>query len=73
MTTFPNPPNLLKGGLVLIDPATARVQRIVSLQYNPESLSCSLRLQGFSEGGERSEALRLKGPALQHRNFEGIS
>jgi len=65
MTTFPNSPRLLKGGLVLIDPETARVKRIISLQYNPESLSRTLQVQGFGEGGERSEALRLKGPAVE--------
>ena len=38
MTTFPNSPKLIKGGIVLIDPQSAQVQRIISLQYNPESL-----------------------------------
>ncbi|MCW5799965.1 MAG: hypothetical protein KIT40_15825 [Nitrospira sp.] len=65
MTTFPGSPKLLKGGIVLIDPATAQVQRIIALQYNPESLSRSLQIQGVSEGGDRSEALRLKGPAVE--------
>jgi hypothetical protein len=58
-------PKLLKGGIVLIDPQSALVQRIVSLQYNPESLSCTHRLQGFSEGGDRSEVLRIKGSAIE--------
>lgn len=65
MTTFSNSPKLLKGGIVLIDPDTAQVQRIISLQYNPESLSRTLQVQGVSEGGDRSEALRLKGPAVE--------
>jgi hypothetical protein len=65
MTTFPNSPKLLKGGIVLIDPETAKVQRIISLQYNPESLSRTLQVQGFGESGDRSEALRLKGPAVE--------
>jgi hypothetical protein len=39
MTTFPNSPRILKGGLVLIDPESARVLRIIALQYNPESLT----------------------------------
>jgi len=58
-------PKLLKGGLVLIDPETAKVQRIIALQYNPDSLSRSLQIQGAGEGGERSEALRLRGPAVE--------
>lgn len=65
MTTFPNSPKLLKGGIVLIDPETAQVRRIISLQYNPDSLSRTLQVQGPSEGGDRSEALRLKGPAVE--------
>jgi hypothetical protein len=65
MTSFPGSPKLLKGGIVLIDPQSALVQRIISLQYNPDSLSRTLQVQGASEGGDRSEALRLKGPAVE--------
>lgn len=65
MTTFPNSPKLLKGGIVLIDPQTARVQRIISLQYNPDSLSRTLQVQGSGESADRSEVLRLKGPAVE--------
>ena len=66
MATFPNSPKLLKGGLVLIDPETAMVQRIVALQYNPDSLSRSFQIKGVgAEGGDRSEALRLKGPPVE--------
>ena len=66
MTTFPNSPKLLKGGLVLIDPETAMVQRIIALQYNPDSLSRTLQIKGVgTEGGDRSEVLRLKGPPVE--------
>lgn len=65
MTTFPGSPKLLKGGIVLIDAQTAKVLRIISLQYNPDSLSRTLQAQGAGEGGDRSEALRLKGPAVE--------
>lgn len=71
MTTFPNAPKILKGGLVLIDPATAAVERIIVLQYNPETLSRTLQVQGAGEGGgERSEALRLKGPPVETIKFD---
>jgi hypothetical protein len=63
-------PSLLKSGIVLIDPGTARVVRVISLQYNPDSLSRSLQIQGAGEGGERSEALRLKGPAVETIKLE---
>lgn len=66
MTTFPNSPKILKGGIVLIDPQSARVQRIISLQYNPDSLTRTLQVQGAGgEEGNRSEALRFKGPAVE--------
>ena len=63
-------PKLLKGGIVLIDPATAQVQRIIALQYNPDSLSRTLQVQGAGESGDRSEALRLKGPAVETIKLE---
>jgi hypothetical protein len=65
MTTFPNSPKVLKGGIVLIDPESAAVRGIISLQYNPDSLSRSLQVQGLSEGTDHSEALRIKGPAVE--------
>jgi hypothetical protein len=66
MSTFPNSPRLIKGGIVLIDPATAALRRIISLQYNPDTLTRSLQIQGVTvEGGDRSEILRLKGPPIE--------
>jgi hypothetical protein len=52
MTTFPNSPQLLKGGLVLIGPASAAVQRTILLQYNTDTLSRTLQVQ--TGGGEFS-------------------
>jgi hypothetical protein len=57
---------MLKGGIVLLDPDNGKVRRIISLQYNPDTLTRSLQIQGVSaEGGDRSEALRLKGPPIE--------
>jgi len=70
MTTFPNSPKLLKGGIVLIDAASAQVLRIISLQYNPDSLTRTLQPQGPGEGADRAEALRLKGPAVETFKLE---
>ena len=65
MTTFPGSPRLLRSGIVLIDPETAAVQRIIALQYNPKTLSRSLEVQSVqAEGADRSKALRLTGPAV---------
>ncbi len=66
MTTFPNSPRLMKGGIVLIDPETSAVLRIITLQYNPDTLTRTLQVQSISgEGGNRSEALRLTGPPVE--------
>jgi hypothetical protein len=71
MTTFPRSPRLLKGGLVLIDPDTAAIVRVIALQYYPDTLSRTLQAQaGGAEGGDRSEPLRLKGPAVETIKIE---
>ncbi len=65
MSSFPNSPKLLKGGIVLIDPTTSVVLRIIALQYNPDTLSRTLQPQAIKEGGDRSEAMRLTGPPVE--------
>jgi hypothetical protein len=66
MTTFPNSPKLIKGGIVLIEPMTSSVRRIIALQYNPDTISRTLQVQGAGQkSGDRSEALRLKGPPVE--------
>lgn len=70
MSGFPNSPRVVKGGLVLVDPASGQVQRVIALQYNPNSLSRTLQAQHLGEGAERSEALRLKGPAVETLTLE---
>ena len=72
MSTFPNSPRVLKGGIVLLDPATSAVQRIIALQYNPDTLTRSLQIQGVNadSSGDRSEVLRLKGPPVETIKLE---
>ena len=65
MSAFPNSPRLIKGGIVLVDPDSGTVQKIIVLQYNPDTLSRTLQPQGVKEGGDRSEALRLTGPPIE--------
>jgi hypothetical protein len=65
MTSFPNSPRLIKGGIVLIDPSSGAVQRIITLQYNPDTLSRTLQIKALSESAERSDALRLTGPPVE--------
>jgi len=66
MTTFPNSPRLLKGGIVLLNPDSSAVQRIIVLQYNPDTLTRTLQVKAFSgDSNDRSEALRIKGPPVE--------
>jgi hypothetical protein len=66
VTTFPGSPRLVKGGLVLVEPTSGAVRIVIALQYNPDSLSRTLQVQAVgTDGGDRSEALRLKGPPVE--------
>ena len=57
MTTFPNSPRLIKGGIVLIDPDSGAVQRIITLQYNPDTLTRSLQVGSELASGIESGTL----------------
>ena len=66
MSGFPNSPRLIKGGIVLVDPDSGTVQKIIVLQYNPDTLTRTLTPKGVKEeAGDRSEALRLTGPPIE--------
>jgi hypothetical protein len=66
MSTFPGSPRLVKGGLVLLDTLTTAVLRVITLQYNPETLTRTLQVKSIPpEGGDRLEALRLTGPPVE--------
>ena len=61
MTTFPGSPKLLKGAVVgvsVIDP----LSNVVIFQYNPDTLTRTIRVSAAGREGDKSEALRLKGP-----------
>jgi hypothetical protein len=68
--TLSTSPRLIKAGLVMIDPQSAQVRRVIALQYNPEKLTRSFQVQGAGDHAERSEALRLKGPAVETFQLE---
>lgn len=66
MGSFPGSPRLLKGGIVLIDSTTGALDRIIVLQYNPDTLTRTLQIQSVgTDTRDRSEALRLKGPPVE--------
>jgi hypothetical protein len=71
MTTFPGSPRLLKGGLVLVDPEAGTIVRVIVLQYNSDTLTRTLQPQAIAgEGQDRSQPLRLKGPAVETIKLE---
>ena len=70
MSSFPNSPQLLKGGIVIMQPDNGSVIRVISLQYNPDTLTRTFQVQSFSEGGDRSEALRLKSSPVETIKLE---
>ncbi len=61
MTTFPGSPRVLKGALVGIDPATP-IPSVIIFQYNPDTLTRSLKPRSPGGEGARAEAQRLTGP-----------
>jgi hypothetical protein len=71
MSGLSGSPRLVKGGIVLIDPGSGAIRRVIVLQYNAESLNRTLQVQGTGgEGGDRTEALRLTGPAVETIKLE---
>jgi len=71
MTGYSNSPKLLKGGIVLVDPVSGAVLRIISMQYNPDSLTRTLQVQAAGgESGNRSEPMRFTGAAVETFKLE---
>ena len=38
MSAAANAPRLIRGGIVLVDPRSGQVLRVIALQYNPDTL-----------------------------------
>lgn len=73
MTTFPGTPRHLKGGLVLVDPENFAVQRVITFQFNPETVTRTIESMGIGEdSGDRLETLRLKGPPAETIKVEAV-
>ena len=75
MSTFPNSPRLQKGALIGLDPANP-LASIIIFQYNPETLSRTLRARTTSAGGggqtAPGEAMRLTGPSAESFRLEVV-
>jgi hypothetical protein len=61
MTSFPNSPRVLKGALVAIDTANP-IPSVIIFQYNPDTLTRSIKPRAPGGDSARSEAQRLTGP-----------
>jgi hypothetical protein len=58
-------PLLQKGALLVLDPTTGIPLNTISFQYNPETIKRSLQPQSVGDLPDRTEVLRLKGPAIE--------
>lgn len=79
MTRYADIPKPIRSGIVVVNPDTGVPQRIIVLQFNPDTLERSVSPQsagdsgdsgsGGTGSGDRNEALRLKGPAQETWKF----
>ncbi|MFF4231936.1 hypothetical protein [Streptomyces sp. NPDC001820] len=78
MTRYADIPKPIRSGIVIVDPERGTPQRIIVLQFNPDTLERSVAPQsaggggdagGGGSGGDRNEALRLQGPAQETWKF----
>jgi hypothetical protein len=66
-----NFPKLTKGAIVALDPTSNVIVKTIPFQYNPATLTRTLQVQASStEGGDRTEALRLKGAPIETIKLE---
>ncbi|MEU7639998.1 MULTISPECIES: hypothetical protein [unclassified Streptomyces] len=80
MTRYADIPKPIRSGIVVVDSDLGIPQRIIVLQFNPDTLERQVAPQaaggegdsgggGGGSGGDRNEALRLKGPAQETWKF----
>ena len=58
-------PLLRKGAILTLDPILGVPLGAIMLQYNPESITRSLKPQTVGDEPDRTEILRLKGPPIE--------
>ena len=63
-------PVLRKGAILSLDATTGIPLGTIMLQYNPDSITRSLKPQSAGEEADRSEILRLKGPPIETINCD---
>lgn len=72
MSGFSASPRLIRAGLVLMAPDSGAVGRIIALQYAPETLTRQLAAQSIQDGQNRSQPLRLTGPATETISLDAV-
>jgi hypothetical protein len=58
-------PLLRKGAILTLDPTLGVPLNTIQLQYNPDTLTRSLKPQSVADEPDRTEILRLKGPPIE--------
>jgi hypothetical protein len=58
-------PLLRKGAILKLDPTLGVSLGAIMLQYNPDTITRSLKPQAVSDEPDRTEVLRLKGPPIE--------
>jgi len=58
-------PLLRKGAILTFDPTTGTPLGTIMLQYNPDTMTRSLKPQPVGEEPDRTEIMRLKGPPIE--------
>lgn len=66
----PITPRIVKSAIVVVDRKTGSTERIITLQYNPDSLNRTLQAQGAGDGADRLEANRFTGPPVESISLE---
>jgi hypothetical protein len=78
MSTLEDISKPVRAGIVVVDADTGAAQRVIVLQFNPDTLERSIAPQGAGgtadasgagTDGDKNEALRLKGPAEEQWKF----
>lgn len=68
MSGYTRTPKIQKAGLVVLDRLTGLVDKTITLQYNPESLTRTLELQ--KGGGDNEHPARISGPPAETFSIE---
>jgi hypothetical protein len=64
MSAFPGSPRVIKGAIVAVEASTP-VPKVILFQYNPDTLTRTLKPQSAGETASKSESMRLKGAPVE--------